>query len=46
MIEENDLMGLVEIEEDKLIRLTDDTAAEICTAIKENIPKFQKTSLS
>jgi hypothetical protein len=46
MIEENDLMGLVEIEEDKLIRLTDDTAAEICTAIKENIPKYPRTSLS
>jgi len=45
-IERSNLMGLLEIEEDELIPLTDDTAAEICAAIKENIPKFQKTSLS
>jgi len=45
-IERSNLMGLLEIEEDELIPLTDDTAAEICAAIKENILKFQKTSLS
>jgi hypothetical protein len=32
-IERNDLMVLVEIEEDELIPLTDNTAAEICAAI-------------
>jgi hypothetical protein len=39
MIESNDLMGLMEIKEDELIPLTDDTATEICASIRENIPK-------
>ncbi len=38
-IERNNLLGLVEIEEDELIPLTDDTTAKICAAIKDNIPK-------
>jgi hypothetical protein len=46
MIERNYLLGLVEIEEDELISLTDDTAAKICAAIKDNIPKTTRAKLS
>jgi hypothetical protein len=42
----NDLKGLVEIEEDELIPLTNETAAEISAAIKEKIPKIQRAQLS
>jgi hypothetical protein len=45
-IERNDLMGLVEIKEDELIPLTDNTAAKICATIKENIPKTSRARLS
>ncbi len=45
-IERNDLVGLMEIKEDELILLTDDTAAKICAAIKENIPKTPRIQLS
>jgi hypothetical protein len=45
-IERNDLLGLVEIKEDKLIPLTDNTAAKICAAIKDNIPKTPRAKLS
>jgi hypothetical protein len=45
-IERNDLLGLVEIEEDKLIPLMDDTAAKICASIKDNIPKTSRAKLS
>jgi hypothetical protein len=45
-IEKNDFVGLMEIKEDKLVLLTDDTAAKICAAIKENIPKTPRTQLS
>ncbi len=37
-IERNDIIGIIEIEEDKLYPLTDETAAGICTIIKNNIP--------
>jgi hypothetical protein len=46
MIERNRLLGLVEIKEDELIPLTDDTAAEICAAIKDNILKTNRARLS
>jgi hypothetical protein len=46
IIDRNDLMGLVEIKEDDLIPLTDDTAAKICASIEENIPKYPRTNLS
>jgi hypothetical protein len=45
-IERDDLMGLVEIEDDELIPLTYNTAAQICASIKENIPKYPRTNLS
>ncbi len=37
-IERDNIMGIVEIEDDELYPLTDDTAAKICTPIKSNIP--------
>jgi hypothetical protein len=37
-IERNDIMGIIEMEEDKLYPLTDETAAGICAVIKNNIP--------
>jgi hypothetical protein len=46
MIKRNDIMGIVEIEEDELYPLTDDTAAEICASIKNNIPKTTRTRLT
>ncbi len=45
-IKRNNLLGLVEIKEDKLIPLTDDTAAEICAVIKDNIPKTPRIKLT
>ncbi len=45
-IERNDLLGLVEIEEGKLIPLRDNTAAEICASIKDNILKTPRAKLS
>jgi len=37
-IERNDIMGIIEMEEDKLYPLTDEAAAGICAIIKNNIP--------
>jgi hypothetical protein len=37
-IERNDIMGIVEIEDDELYPLTDNTAAKICASIKSNTP--------
>jgi hypothetical protein len=45
-IERNDIMGPVEIEDDELFPLTDDTMAEICASIKSNIPNIPRTRLS
>jgi hypothetical protein len=45
-IERNNLLGLVEIEEGELIPLRDDTAAEICASIKDNILKTPIAKLS
>jgi hypothetical protein len=45
-IERNDIMGIVEIEDDNLYPLRDDTAAEICTSIKSNIPNTPRTKLT
>ncbi len=36
----------MEIEEDELIPLKDDTSAKICAFIKENIPKTSRPKLS
>jgi hypothetical protein len=45
-IERNDIMGLVEIEEDELYPLTDDTTSEICASIKSKIPDNPRANLS
>ncbi len=37
-IERNNIMGIIEMEEDKLYPLTDETASGICAIIKNNIP--------
>jgi hypothetical protein len=37
-IERNDIMGIIEMEEDKIYPLTDKAAAGICAIIKSNIP--------
>jgi len=42
-IERNDIMGIIEIEEDKLYPLTDEAAAGICAIIRDNIPDTPKT---
>jgi hypothetical protein len=39
-------MGLVEIEENELIPLTDTTVSSICTAIVEKLPKIQKATIT
>jgi hypothetical protein len=45
-IERNDIMGLVEIKEDELYPLTEDTTAEICASIKSKIPDTHRANLS
>ncbi len=45
-IERNDIMGIIEMEEDKLYPLTEETAAGICAIIKDNIPDTPKTRLT
>jgi hypothetical protein len=45
-IERNDIMGIIEMEEDKLYPLTDETAAGICAIIKNNIPHTPRTQLT
>jgi hypothetical protein len=40
-IEMNDLMGLIEMEEDKLILLTDDVISLSVPAFTQNYPKFK-----
>jgi hypothetical protein len=45
-IERNDIMGLVDIEEDELFPLTDDTTAAICASIKSKIPDITRTKFS
>ncbi len=42
-IERKDIMGIVEIEEDEMYPLTDEAAADICSAIKSNIPNTPRT---
>ncbi len=37
-IERNDIMGIIEMEEDKIYPLTDEATAGICAIIKSNIP--------
>jgi len=38
IIERNDVMGIIEMEEDEMYPLMDDTVADICATIKSNIP--------
>jgi hypothetical protein len=45
-IERNDIIGLVEIEDDQLYPLANDTAAKICASMKSNIPSTPQTKLS
>ncbi len=45
-IERDDIMGIVEIKDDELYPLTDDTAAEICASIKSNIPSTPRAKLT
>jgi hypothetical protein len=45
-IKRNDIMGMVEIEDDNLYPLTDDTAAEICVSIKSNIRNTPRAKLT
>jgi len=45
-IKRNDIMGLVEIEEDELYPLTDDTTSEICASVKSKIPENPRANLS
>jgi hypothetical protein len=44
--ERNDIMGIIEIEEDKLYPLTDETAAGICAILKNNIPDTPRPGLT
>jgi hypothetical protein len=46
IIERNDIMGIIEMEEDPMYPLTDDTAAEICPIIKSNIPSTPRIQLT
>jgi len=45
-IERNNIMGIVEIEDDKLYQLMHNTAAKICASIKSNIPSSPQTKLT
>jgi hypothetical protein len=45
-IERNNIMGIIEMEEDKLYPLTDETAAGICAIIKNNIPDTPRPRLT
>jgi len=45
-IDRNDIMGIIEIEEDKLYPLTDEAAAGICAVIKNNIPNTTRPRLN
>jgi hypothetical protein len=45
-IERNDIMGMVEIEEDKMYPLTDEAVADNSAAIKTNIPNTPRTRLT
>jgi len=45
-IEMNGIMGIVEIKDDELYPLADNTAAEICASIKSNIPSTPRAKLT
>ncbi len=45
-IERNDILGIIEMEEDKLYPLTDEAAAGICAIIKSNIPDTPRPRLT
>jgi len=45
-IEMNDLMGIIEIEAEKLIPLTDHAISSVCTGIHAKLPKIQKPRIS
>ncbi len=45
-IERNDIMGIIEMEEDEMYPLTDETTADICASIKSNRPSTPRTQLT
>jgi hypothetical protein len=45
-IERIDVMGIIEMEEDEIDPLTDETSADICASIKSNIPSTPGTQLT
>jgi hypothetical protein len=45
-IEQNHFMGMIEVEEEALIQLTDDVISSVCTAILNCFPKITKRKLS
>jgi hypothetical protein len=45
-IERNNLMGLIEIEEEKLIPLTEQAISSVCVGIHAKLPKLQKPRIS
>jgi hypothetical protein len=45
-IERNDLMGKLEIEEEKLIPLTNDIISSVCSKIQVRLPKIRRKKLS
>jgi len=45
-IERNNILGIIEMEEDKLYPLTEETTAGICAIIKSNIPDTPRPRLT
>jgi hypothetical protein len=45
-IERNDIMVIIEMEEEEMYPLTDETTADICASIKSNIPSTPRTQLA
>jgi hypothetical protein len=45
-IERNDIVGIIKIEEDNMYPLMDEAAADICAAIKSNIPSTPQNKLT
>jgi hypothetical protein len=45
-IERNNLIGLIEIEEEELVPLTDNVISSVCADIHAKLPKILKAKLS
>ncbi len=45
-IDRNNLMGLIEVEEDKLILLMEDVISSVCVDIQAKLPKIKRNWLS